>query len=163
MLLSHFTVRCALFALSVLGFECYFSSNPDRCSQLSRQQFPAFQFSAMVGRTVYSSKDLIPDLSLRQLFARHKLPAELCLQLAEAGVLSIDYVATLGDAHASVRDNFTALRGGDFCASGSQGAGPSSHASGGSLGVLHCSQFLHGSASSQNGGGSSQDPYHPAR
>ena len=70
-------------------------------------------FPAMVDRTVYPSKDRTPDLALRQIFGRHRLPDTLCLVFANNSLLSIEMVAVLGENHASVRANFLKLVGGE--------------------------------------------------
>ena len=67
----------------------------------------------MVDRTKYVDKASTPDLALRQIFGRQKVPPTTCLMFAEAGLLSIDTVATLGDSHQSVRASFSILAGGD--------------------------------------------------
>ena len=68
---------------------------------------------AMVDRTRYVDKLSTPDLALRQIFGRQKVPSSTCLLFAAAGLLNVDTVATLGDSHASVRASFTILAGGE--------------------------------------------------
>ena len=67
----------------------------------------------MVDRTRYIDKLTTPDLALRQIFGRQKVPSSTCLLFAAAGLLTVDTVATMGDSHASVRSSFTILAGGE--------------------------------------------------
>ena len=67
----------------------------------------------MVDRTRYLDKLTTPDLALRQIFGRQKVPSSTCLLFASAGLLTVDTVATMGDSHASVRSSFTILAGGE--------------------------------------------------
>lgn len=51
----------------------------------------------MVDRTTYPDGS-IPELSLRQVFGRQKLPEKLCLLMAEVGLTSLGTFAMLGDS-----------------------------------------------------------------
>ena len=66
----------------------------------------------MVDRTRYPDRMSTPDLALRQIFARQKVPSATCLLFSSSGLTSIDRVATLGDSNSSVRTSFTILAGG---------------------------------------------------
>ena len=65
----------------------------------------------MVDRTVYPSPDQTPELSLRQVFARHRVPERVRLLFASNNMLTIDAVSVLGDTIAGVRATVTALVG----------------------------------------------------
>ena len=47
--------------------------------------------------------DQVPDLALRQVFGRQRLPEDLCLLLASTGLLNVETVAMLGESIASVK------------------------------------------------------------
>ncbi|CAE7942400.1 unnamed protein product, partial [Symbiodinium necroappetens] len=51
----------------------------------------------MVDRTVYPDKDKVPELALRQIFGRQKLPEPLCLLMADKGMLLVERMAIVGD------------------------------------------------------------------
>ena len=57
----------------------------------------------MVDRTVYFDKDKVPELALRQIFGRQKLPEPLCLLIADKDRLLVECMAMLGDSIASVK------------------------------------------------------------
>lgn len=65
----------------------------------------------MVDLTVYTDKDFTPDNALRQIFARQKLPSKLCLVIANAGLLSVDNMAVLGDNLKDMKDMFKDIIG----------------------------------------------------
>eukprot|EP00439_Symbiodinium_sp_Y106_P051106 s3342_g6.t2 len=67
----------------------------------------------MVDRTVYPDKDKVPELALRQIFGRQKLPESLCLLMADKGMLLVERVAMLGDSIASVKATLKAIVGDD--------------------------------------------------
>ena len=69
--------------------------------QLFRSRF-FFSFEAMVDRTKYPA-DQVPDLALRQVFGRQRLPENLCLLLAGCGLLNVETVAMLGESITSVK------------------------------------------------------------
>ena len=56
----------------------------------------------MVDRTKYPA-DQVPDLALRQVFGRQRLPENLCLLLAGCGLLNVETVAMLGESITSVK------------------------------------------------------------
>ena len=56
----------------------------------------------MVDRTVYA-EDFTPDLALRQVLGRQRVPSPLCKVVADAGLLTVDRFAMLGDDIASVK------------------------------------------------------------
>ena len=65
----------------------------------------------MVDRTVYPSADQTPELSLRQVFARHRVPERVRLLFATNNMLTVDTVSVLGDTNAGVRTTVVALVG----------------------------------------------------
>ena len=67
----------------------------------------------MVDRTVYPDKDKVPELALRQIFGRQKLPESLCLLMADKGMLLVERMAMLGDSIASVKATLKAIAGDD--------------------------------------------------
>ena len=67
----------------------------------------------MVDRTVYPDKDKVPELALRQIFGRQKLPESLCLLMADKGMLLVERMAMLGDSIASVKATLKAIVGDD--------------------------------------------------
>ena len=67
----------------------------------------------MVDRTVYTDKDKVPELALRQIFGRQKLPESLCLLMADKGMLLVERMAMLGDSIASVKATLKAIVGDD--------------------------------------------------
>ena len=56
----------------------------------------------MVDRTVYAD-DKTPDLPLRQVFGRQRVHKDLCRLAADAGLLTVETFAMLGDDIASVK------------------------------------------------------------
>ena len=66
----------------------------------------------MVDRTVYPV-DMEPSTAVRQIFARSKVPSEICLLFAKADLRSIEMISVLGDSHDKVRARFTTICGGD--------------------------------------------------
>lgn len=64
----------------------------------------------MVDRTVYPA-DHTPELSLRQLFARHRVPEPVRLLFSASNLLTVDTVSVLGDTIAGVKATVTALVG----------------------------------------------------
>eukprot|EP00439_Symbiodinium_sp_Y106_P048358 s4567_g6.t1 len=79
----------------------FFVKAPDKGS------FPA----KMVDRTVYPDKDKVPELALRQIFGRQKLPESLCLLMADKGMLLVERMAMLGDSIVSVKATLKAIVG----------------------------------------------------
>ena len=63
----------------------------------------------MVDRTVYTDLDHTPELPLRQLFARQKLPEALCKLLADTKFLSLERVAMLGESVGECKLSITAM------------------------------------------------------
>ena len=88
--------------MSVL-FKCLFE----------RSLLGSHRIVVMVDRTVYPDKDKVPELALRQIFGRQKLPEDLCLLLADKGMLSVERVAMLGDTTTSVKATIKAIVGDD--------------------------------------------------
>ena len=56
----------------------------------------------MVDRTKYPA-DQVPDLSLRQVFGRQRLPENLCLLMAGCGLHNVETVAMLGESITAVK------------------------------------------------------------
>ncbi|CAE7236610.1 unnamed protein product [Symbiodinium microadriaticum] len=66
--------------------------------------------------TEFFTKDKVPELALRQIFGRQKLPEDLCLLLADKGMLSVPRsrgLAMLGDTITSVKATIKAIGGDD--------------------------------------------------
>ena len=61
----------------------------------------------MVDRTTYTGS--VPDLALRQVFGRQRLPENLCLLMAEVGLLTVETFAMLGDTIAAVETTLQAM------------------------------------------------------
>ena len=61
----------------------------------------------MVDRTVYTGA--VPDLALRQVFGRQRLPESMCLLMAEVGLLTVETFAMLGDTIAAVKTTLQAM------------------------------------------------------
>ena len=56
----------------------------------------------MVDRTKYPAGQ-VPDLSLRQVFGRQRLPENLCLLMAGCGLHNVETVAMLGESITAVK------------------------------------------------------------
>ena len=81
------------------------------CRSQSLLKPPAL--AIMVDRTVYPDKDKVPELALRQIFGRQKLPEPLCLLMADKGMLLVERMVMLGDSIASVKATLKAIVGDD--------------------------------------------------
>ena len=62
----------------------------------------------MVDRTIYPDGKA-PDLALRQVFGRQRLPTALCLLMAETGLSTVETFAMLGDTIAGVKTTMKTL------------------------------------------------------
>ena len=62
----------------------------------------------MVDRTKYPV-DKVPDLALRQVFGRQKLPEPLCLLMSETGLTTLETFAMLGDTIPTVKATLKAI------------------------------------------------------
>ena len=81
-----------------------FNHEPWSCLRLSQHFSGQLQFQpVMVDRTVYSDADHTPDLPLRQIFGRQRVPTDLCKVVADAGLLTVETFAMLGDTIAAVK------------------------------------------------------------
>ena len=65
----------------------------------------------MVDRTSYPDADKVPELAVRQIFGRQRLPSKLCLLMVDKGVLSVGRLAMLGDSIAAVKAMLKAIVG----------------------------------------------------
>jgi hypothetical protein len=63
----------------------------------------------MVDRTVYAYEAHTPKIALRQIFGRLGLSADLCRASADAGLLSVEVFAMLGDAAGPVKTSLQTL------------------------------------------------------
>ena len=71
--------------------------------------FCSSEFSfKMVDRTTYPD-DKVPDLILRQVFGRQRLPTALCKLMAETGLLTVEQFSMLGDTVGSVKTTLRAM------------------------------------------------------
>ena len=61
----------------------------------------------MVDKTSYTGA--VPDLAVRQIFGRQKLPENLCLLMAESSLLSIERIAMLGDTISQAKTTLKAI------------------------------------------------------
>ena len=57
----------------------------------------------MVDRTAYADDARTPDLALRQIFGRQRVPTALCRRVADAGLLTVETFAMLGDTITQVK------------------------------------------------------------
>ena len=64
--------------------------------------------ATMVDRTVYTA-DKTPELPLRQVFGRQCLEGALCKTVADAGLLTVERFAMLGDTIAAAKTTLKAL------------------------------------------------------
>ena len=62
----------------------------------------------MVDRTVYAA-DAVPELPLRQILGRQKIPEDLCRLVADSGLRSVETFAMLGDTIAMVKQTIKTL------------------------------------------------------
>ena len=62
----------------------------------------------MVDRTVYAA-DAVPELPLRQILGRQKIPEDLCKLVADSGLRSVETFAMLGDTIAMVKQTIKTL------------------------------------------------------
>ena len=67
----------------------------------------------MVDRTTYPDVDKVPDLAVRQIFGRQKLPTAQCLVMAENGMLSVERFSMLGESISVVKATLKAIVGDD--------------------------------------------------
>ena len=63
----------------------------------------------MVDRTQYTDEAHTPKIALRQIFGRLSLRSELCKAAADAGLLTVEVLAMLGDNAGTVKDNIKSL------------------------------------------------------
>lgn len=63
----------------------------------------------MVDRTTYTDEAHTPKIALRQIFGRLSLRENLCKLAADAGLLSVEVVAMLGDTAAAVKESIKTL------------------------------------------------------
>ena len=61
----------------------------------------------MVDRTVYG--DVVPDLALRRVFGRQRLPETLCRLMAEVGLVTVETFAMLGDTITGVKTSLATI------------------------------------------------------
>lgn len=64
----------------------------------------------MVDRTTYDAAKT-PDLPLRQIFGRQRVPADLCKLVADKNLLTIETFAMLGDTIAAMEQTLRTLVG----------------------------------------------------
>ena len=76
------------------------------CSQLFKVKLSAA--IAMVDRTEYNDTH-VPDLAVRQVFGRQRVKSELCKLAADAGLLTVETFAMLGDDIAAVKATLKAM------------------------------------------------------
>ena len=69
----------------------------------------SFSLDRMVDRTTYTDEDHTPKIALRQIFGRLNLKQNLCKLAADAGLLSVEVVAMLGDSAAAVKESINKL------------------------------------------------------
>ena len=62
----------------------------------------------MVDRTVYD-QDKLPDLPLRQILGRQRVPEQLCKLVADKGLRSVETFAMLGDTIATVKQTLKTI------------------------------------------------------
>jgi len=76
------------------------------CSELFKVKFSAA--NTMVDRTEYNDTH-VPDLAVRQVFGRQRVKSELCKLAADAGLLTVETFAMLGDDIAAVKATLKAM------------------------------------------------------
>ena len=80
-----------------------------RCMFVFTSLFVQASFSfKMVDRTTYPD-DKVPDLILRQVFGRQRLPMALCKLMAETGLVTVEQFSMLGDTVGSVKTTLRAM------------------------------------------------------
>ena len=62
----------------------------------------------MVDRTVYTP-DKLPELPLRQIFGRQRVPEDLCRLVADVGLRSVETFAMLGDMITTVKQTLKTI------------------------------------------------------
>ena len=62
----------------------------------------------MVDRTVYTP-DKLPELPLRQIFGRQRVPEDLCRLVADVGLRSVETFAMLGDTITTVKQTLKTI------------------------------------------------------
>ena len=87
---------------------------PEDCATIGlspfRIQFVGSSTSLrMVDRTKYDSEEKTPKIALRQIFGRLNLQSELCKSAANAGLLSVEIFAMLGDSAKAAKDQIKIL------------------------------------------------------
>ena len=65
----------------------------------------------MVDRTTYTDAGHTPDLALRQIFGRQRVPADLCKRVADTGLLTVETFAMLGDTITQVKQTIRTMLG----------------------------------------------------
>ena len=63
----------------------------------------------MVDRTPYTDEAHTPKIALRQIFGRRSLREGLCVAAANAGLLSVEVFAMLGDTAKKAKDTIKAM------------------------------------------------------
>ena len=100
--------RLAPAAWSLSGLFSSLSSDMWEFS-CSRPGTTLFFRLAMVDRTTYTDADHTPDLPLRQIFGRQRVPPDLCKTVADARLLTVETFAMLGDTIAAVKQTLKAM------------------------------------------------------
>ena len=67
------------------------------------------QATKMVDRTAYADEAHTPKIALRQIFGRHALRDGLCRAAADAGLLSVEVFAMLGDTADKAKDSIRTM------------------------------------------------------
>ena len=130
----------------------------------SRPGITLFFRLAMVDRTTYTDADHTPDLPLRQIFGRQRVPPDLCKTVADARLLTVETFAILGDTIAAVKQTLKAMITDPLqFGPGWTSSGTSSHHP--SRGIedmfYHAGPFCR--SAGQDGRGSVQSPGNPGR
>ena len=68
---------------------------------------------AAIDATVYTDKDHTPELALRQIFARTKLPVGIRLKLADLNFIDCDALAAIADSPAVFRTTIATILAAD--------------------------------------------------
>ena len=63
----------------------------------------------MVDTTQYTSREKTPELALRQIFVRARLPEQIRLKLAENICIDADTIAAMGDSLSNFKEQAKAI------------------------------------------------------
>ena len=115
----------------------------------------------MVDKTSYTGA--VPDLAVRQIFGRQKLPENLCLLMADSSLLSIERIAMLGDTISQAKTTLKAIVNDDAKFGADNAARELSLTLLAAVESIGSPSGPYGRSASQNGRRPEQDPGNPRR